>query len=135
MAVPGMGNPARDGTTALPGILYLYIGHVPAFYLDYLDTATQETLAVVPGGSYSMVPVNSRAGLTVPPPDSCWLTATNRFAPRLVFFRPPVPEPQPPPEVLALDALYEPADALARARIRNANLQAFLAQGGRLGGN
>jgi hypothetical protein len=133
MAVPGLAQPGKDGTgTSQP---WLYIGHAPVTYLDYLDASTGRTLSAYPGNWYSMVPANSRAGLTVPPPDSCWLTAANKFAPRFVFFRPPVPEPQPPPEVLALDALYEPADALARARIRNANLQAFLAQGGRLGGH
>jgi hypothetical protein len=79
MAVPALaGLPGSTGP-------FQYIGHVPVYYLDYLDVLTQETLAVVPGGSYTMTPVNSRAGLTVPPPDNCWLTATNRFAPRLIL--------------------------------------------------
>ena len=88
-AVPGMADAARVGgatTTAGTATLtgagtltaqavlaqYQFYGHVPLWYLDYLDTATQETLAAVPGGSYSMVPVNSRHGLTVPPPDEWW---------------------------------------------------------------
>lgn len=128
LAVPGMAVPGLDGTGA--GTQFVYIGHVPAFYLDYLDTLTQETLAVVPGGSYSMTPVNSRAGLTIPPPDDCWLTPGNRWAPRIVY-RPParllpaVRVIPVPPRVLALDALYETRDVLARARIHNANFHAY----------
>ena len=132
MAVPGMANPAKDGTgTTQP---WLYIGHLSVTYLDYLDASTGRTLSVYPGNWYSMVAVNSRAGLTVPPPDNCWLTAVNRFAPRIVLLAPPAPEIPPSPEVLALDALYEATDMLQRARIRNANLQAVLARGVRAGG-
>lgn len=110
------------------GTQYQYLGHVPAYYLDYLDVLTQETLYAIPGASFSMTPVNSRAGLTIPPPDNCWLTDTNTFAPRIVL-RPRLaaPEVPPPPEVLALDALHEARDALGRARIRNVSLQAFRA--------
>lgn len=84
MAIPGLAVPGLDGTSGGTGA-FEYIGHVPVFYLDYLDVLTEETLAVVPGGSYTMTPVNSRAGLTVPPPDDCWLTDTNKFAPRLIL--------------------------------------------------
>ncbi len=154
MAVPGMAVPGLDGTGGAGP--FQYLGHVPAFYLDYLDVLTGETLAVVPGGSYSMTPVNSRAGLTVPPPDNCWLTATNRFAPRLVLHHavmlaaarahsatlqaatlqaaaaiPPVlhgqgtPSPPAPPPAQPSEA----ALTLARARARNAHVQAMRARG------
>jgi hypothetical protein len=125
LGVPGMAVPGLDGTGA--GAQYQYLGHVQAYYLDYLDVLTQKTLSAVPGGFYSMVPVNSRAGLTVPPPDHSWnppATFSYRIVlhPRLV-----VAELPPPAEVLALDALYGAHDALARARIRNISLQAFRA--------
>jgi len=127
MAVPGMAVPGLDG---LPGGAgpFQYIGHVPAFYLDYLDTFTGKTLSVVPGGSYSMTPVNSRAGLTVPPPDHSW-SPPNQFSYRIVLRPRPLVAVQvpPPPQVLALDALHKPGDALARARVRNVSLQAFRA--------
>ena len=126
MAVPGLAVPGLDGTSGGPPGPFLYLGHVPAFYLDYLDSLTQETLSVIPGGSYLMTPVNSRAGLTVPPPDDCWLTGTNKFAPRIVL--PPrlvVAEIPPPPLVSALDALYDTRDPLARARVHSANFHAY----------
>lgn len=133
MAAPGLAQPGKDGTgTTQP---WLYIGHLPVAYRDYLDATTGRTLSVYPGNWYSMVAVNSRAGLSVPPPDNCWLTAANRFAPRIALLPAPAPEVLPPPEVLALDALYEPTDWLTRARIRNANLQAVLARGVRAGGS
>ena len=67
------GWPSRDGTgTSTPGGPYQYIGQLACFYLDYLDTATGHTLAPVPGGYYTMIAVNSRAGLTVPPPGRPW---------------------------------------------------------------
>ena len=126
MAVPGLAQPGRDGTgTSQP---WLYIGHLPVTYPDYLDAGTGRILSAYPGNWYSMVPVNPRAGLTVPPPDNCWLTAANRFAPRFLLLRPVAPDPPPPREVLALDALFEATDALSRARVRNANLQAFQAR-------
>ena len=84
-----------------------------ACYLDYLDSATQETLVTVVGGSYDMVPVNSRAGLTIPPPDNCWLTSTNKFAPRLVL----------------MPAMEDGAVQLARARAHSARLHARMARG------
>jgi len=78
MSVPGMAVPALDGGPSTSGG-FEYIGPYPLFYLDYLDAFTQETLSVVPGGSYSMMAVNSRAGLTVPPPDHRWLGAGGMF--------------------------------------------------------
>ena len=94
MTVPGMAQPGNDGTgTTQP---WLYIGHTPVSYLDYLDATTGHTLSPYPGNWYSMTVANSRAGLTVPPPDHCWLTPTNRFAPRIALRAPP-PEPEPPP--------------------------------------
>ena len=121
LAVPGMAVPGLDGTS--PGAQYQYLGHVQAYYLDYLDVLTQKTLSAVPGGSYSMVPANSRAGLTIPPPDHSWnppaVFAYRIAAPRRLV----VVEVPPPAEVLALDALYGAQDALARARVRNISLQ------------
>ena len=126
MAVPGLAVPGLDGTGS--GTQFQYLGHVAAYYCDYLDSFTQRTLFAVPGGSYAMTPVNSRAGLTVPPPDNCWLTNTNKFAPRIVL-RPRliVPEVPPPPEVAALDALFDTHDALTRARVHSANFHAYRA--------
>jgi hypothetical protein len=126
MAVPGLAVPGLDG---LPGGAgpFQYLGHVPAYYLDYLDVLTGKTLSVVPGGFYSMIPVNSRAGLTVPPPDHSW-NPPDMFSYRIVLRpRPLMLEMPPPPEVLALDALHDARDALARARVRNVSLQAFRA--------
>jgi hypothetical protein len=53
-----------------------YYGHVTRYYLDYIDLATQQTLAAAPGGSYAMMAVNSRPGLTIPPPDGEWAIGT-----------------------------------------------------------
>jgi len=55
---------------------YPYYGDETLDYLDYLDVATGKTLVAVPGGTYAMQVVNSRAGLTVPPPDNRWGLAT-----------------------------------------------------------
>ena len=82
MSVPGMAVPALDGAS---GSQFQYVGPYPLCYLDYLDVITRETLSVVPGGSYSMIAVNSRAGLTVPPPDHRWLGANGMFALRPAF--------------------------------------------------
>jgi len=119
MSVPGMAVPGLDGTSGGAG-LFQYLGHVQAYYLDVL---TQKTLSAVPGGFYSMVPVDSRAGLTVPPPDHSWnppavFSYRIVLRPRLVAVELP-----PPVEVLALDALYDAHDTLARARVRNISLQ------------
>jgi hypothetical protein len=124
LAVPGLSVPGLDGTGLIT--FYAYLGHVPGAYCDYLDVLTQKTLFAVPGGSYAMVPVNSRRGLTIPPPDNCWLTAANRFAPRIVL-RPRLvaAEVPPPPLVAALDALFETHDPLARARVHSANFHAY----------
>lgn len=79
MSVPGMAVPALDGSPGSASGPFEYIGPWPLYYLDYVDVITRETLSVVPGGSYTMIPVNSRAGLTVPPPDHRWLPAGESF--------------------------------------------------------
>ena len=114
MAVPGVAIPGSTGT-GISVVTYLYLGHVPATYLDYLDVITGLTLTVAPGGSYAMIPVNSRAGLTVPPPDNCWLTGSNHFAPRIMH----------------LAAAEDGAVQLARARAHSARLHAQWARGER----
>jgi hypothetical protein len=95
---------------------YPYYGHLTLYYLDYLDLVTQQTLVAAPGGSYAMTPVNSRAGLTVPPPDGRWVSAG--FGP--LFLRPrfslalapaQLAEPSPPP------TLHEVRAALERSRV------------------
>jgi hypothetical protein len=121
MSVPGMACPGLAGTASTSSGAWTYIGHVPVFYLDYIDALTHETLAVQPGSSYSMTPVNSRAGLTIPPPDDCWLTAGNRWADRVVFR----------PEAEAARGPSRAALQLAAARKVNADLQASLRAGGR----
>lgn len=89
-AVPGMAQPGRAQQFPYP--LYLYAGPWPLLYLDYLDTLTGHTLAVVPGGYYSMTAVNSRAGLTVPPSDGRWdIGAGAQF--RVIFRARPAPPP------------------------------------------
>ncbi len=152
LAVPGTAVPGLDGTSA--GAQYEYIGHVPVYYLDYLDVFTQKTLYAVPGGTYSMIPVNSRAGLTIPPPDHSW-DPPDTFSYRVVFHQhlvlaaarahsarlhaasaaKPVPaqptgtpQPMPPPAPPSEAAL-----TLAAARARNAHLQAQMARGETVG--
>jgi hypothetical protein len=84
--VPGMGQPALIAAEPLV-TTYPYYGHMVLYYLDYLDVATQKTLVALPGGSYLMTPVNSRHGLTIPPPDGRWTIGTVRdlfvFGPRI----------------------------------------------------
>jgi hypothetical protein len=89
---------------------YPYYGHLTLYYLDYLDLVTQQTLVASPGQSYAMTPVNSRAGLTVPPPDGRWVSAG--FGP--LFLRPrftPAPAParlaDPPPTLHEVRAMAE----------------------------
>ena len=231
-SVPAVAVPGRftiGGFTGPAGpSYYLYAGHLVLYYLDYLNPALDQTLVAHPGQIYTMLPVNSRAGLTIPPPDGRWGVSPPALSFQVVFrprqqaqrelapvpdlrhFSPmpglcipgqvtaggftgpaghtyyrytgqqslsylghlnplaggtlhahpgniyslpaapadpwrwgaPAPEPAPPPEpprredppppaeVLALDALFEAADMLTRARIRNANLQALAARGG-----
>jgi hypothetical protein len=117
LAVPGMAQPAGDGLAELPAESWLYIGHTPVTYMDYIDTSAAHTLTAVPGQSYSMIPV-ARPGLTIPPPDDCWLTATNKWAPRIAW-RP---------------AAESGAVQLARARAHSAQLHARMARGERIGG-
>ena len=152
LAVPGLAVPGLDGTGGGGGP-FIYLGHVQAFYCDYLDVLTQKTLSAVPGGSYTMTPVNSRAGLSVPPPDDCWLTNSNKFAPRIVLHqhftlavarahsagmhaanaaRPVPAQPQGTPleaRVVKPAAPSEAALTLAEARARNAHVQALRARG------
>jgi hypothetical protein len=151
MAVPGMATPGKDGTVGGAGP-FEYIGHIPVYYLDYLDIFTQKTLCAVPGGWYSMFPANSRAGLTTPPPDHSW-DPPDQFSFRLILHqhevlatarahsaamhaaaaaRPVAPQPQgspsyaPPPEP---PPPSEAALTLAAARAQNAKLQARRARG------
>lgn len=88
-SVPGMGQPALIAVEP-PATTYKYYGHMVLYYLDYLDVTTQVVLVAVPGNSYLMQAVNSRAGLTVPPPDGRWNPSTVRD---LIVFR---PRPLPP---------------------------------------
>ena len=107
---------------------YQYIGHPVLSYLDYVDTVISQLLTAHPGNIYAMLPVNNRAGLTDPPPDGRWgIPSGAEFEFEVIF--PWHIEPSPPPEVLALDALDDTQDMLARARLRNANLQAVAARG------
>ena len=107
--VPGQFDPAFLTALPLPGPVYHnYYGHYVLYYLDYADQITGKTLVAVPGGSYSMTAANSRAGLTVPPPDNRWDT------PGLNYF---------------LRRTNEAAVTLARGRAHNADLQARLARG------
>jgi len=112
MAVPGEYQPGRDGTGITPPTSFQYIGPYPLYYLDYLDQTTQHTLYATPGGIYTMLAVEGRAGLTQPPPDGRWSRAGGLF---MIRFRPHV----------------EPAAVqMARARLVNAALQAAAARKG-----
>ncbi len=57
----------------VPPVEWQFYGHVPVYYLDYLDWDTQATLYAVPGGSYRILIANTRAGLTIPPGDGRWI--------------------------------------------------------------
>lgn len=70
MAVPGMIQPALAEHPSAG--TWLYGGQGVLDYLDYIDNSTGHTLVATPGGYYTMMAVNSRAGLTVPPPDGRW---------------------------------------------------------------
>lgn len=63
---------AVSSTGPIGPFTYPYLGNMTLDYLDYVDLLTSQTLVAVPGGSYIMLAVNSRAGLTVPPPDNLW---------------------------------------------------------------
>ncbi len=100
-------------TATYPGFTtYPYYGHLTLYYLDYLDLVTQQTLVAAPGQSYAMTPVNSRAGLTVPPPDGRWVAAgfgplflRPRFSPALAT--PQLAEPAPPTTLHEVRAMAE----------------------------
>jgi hypothetical protein len=83
MAVPGLAQPAKDGTGSSQP--WLFTGPAPVTYLDYVDVTTGKVLSPYPGNWYSMRPVNNRAGLTVPPPDGAWLPVTGHFIPHFFF--------------------------------------------------
>lgn len=103
-AVPGMARPALVDNEGA-GQVFAYYGHLTLDYLDYVDTRTGHTLIAVPGGSYSMMPVNSRAGLTIPPPDHRWFGETPGFEAELKA--PPVRDDSvwyPPPHLAHLPA-------------------------------
>ena len=65
------GNPG--GPYAILPKVYQYIGHVPVYYLDYLDGYLKTTLYAVPGGEYWILVANTRKGLTIPPADGNWI--------------------------------------------------------------
>ena len=65
------GNPG--GPYAILPKVYTYIGHVPVYYLDYLDGYLKTTLYAVPGGEYWILVANTRKGLTIPPADGNWI--------------------------------------------------------------
>lgn len=60
------------------------------YYLSYMDTDTGRMLVAVPGGSYSMTPVNGPDANPVPPNDGRWQDA------------PPPPPPVPDPPAVQL---------------------------------
>lgn len=78
VAVPGAAEPALVQQSGSGGGTFYYYGHLTLDYLDYLDSGTGHTLVVSPGNFYSMAVVNSRRGLTVPPPDGRWNPGTVR---------------------------------------------------------
>jgi hypothetical protein len=84
--------------------LFVFAGHYPVSYPDYVDNSTLEMLSCVPGQSYGMYVVSFRAGLTDPPPDGRWLGES------------PLPD-----EIIFVRTYRE---ALAVARAHNAVLQA-----------
>lgn len=129
-AVPAIAVPAQF-TIAFTGqgglSYYKYIGHQSLYYLDYLDLVTGRTLYAVPGGIYAILPVNSRQGLSEPPPDSWrWNPQSSQLGYGVILRR--HIEAPPSPEVLALDALRNEKDAFARARMRNTSIQAVNAR-------
>ena len=65
------GNPG--GPYAILPRTYQYVGHVPAYYLDYEDGYADTTLYAIPGENYWIVIANTRAGLAVPPADGNWI--------------------------------------------------------------
>ena len=148
MQVPGMACPGMAGTAGYP--MWIYIGlPLAACYLDYLDLTVPRTLSVVTGQWYAMLVANSRAGLTIPPPDHRWAPAsgvtfssfrayrillaearahTSRHlavrAARPVMYPPPVPVPPaqaPPPRPVSPD--------LAAGRAHNSRRHALAARG------
>jgi hypothetical protein len=68
------------------GTLYAYTGGETLYYQQYLDDDTGKMLIAVPGGSYSMSPVDGLGYAPVPPGDGRWQGAA----------LPPPPEPVPP---------------------------------------
>jgi hypothetical protein len=84
--------------------LFIFIGHYPVSYPDYVDATTLEMLSCLPGDSYNMYVVSFRPGLTDPPLDGRWLGVPG----------------------LGDEVIFVPAyaDALVIARAHNAALQA-----------
>ena len=116
VAVPGTAQPGNAGTgTQPPGTGWLYIGPWALTYLDYVDLITSRTLTVTPGVSYSMRVANSRAGLTIPPPDNRWQASGDED---LFLFRP-----------LELAEVPSYAAQLHAARSHNSARHARLARG------
>jgi hypothetical protein len=73
---PGTIRPGIPYDADLSPVVYeywTYIGHVPVYYLDYLDLVSRGTLYAVPGNSYAIWVANTRLGLTIPPDDGRWL--------------------------------------------------------------
>ena len=83
-----MGDRAEPDSRA-PPVYWQFYGHVPIYYLDYLDGTTRGTLYAVPGGSYVILVANTRAGLTIPPGDGRWVPGESYDVPlhRKVFLK------------------------------------------------
>ena len=71
-AAPGQFTIASPGSGSSASSFWLYSGNMPEYYLDYLNAPLGETLYAVPGGTYSIVVANTRAGLPIPPPGPAW---------------------------------------------------------------
>ena len=98
LAIPGMFTIAFEGDSGFS--YYQYIGHLILYYLDYIDEQTTKTLKAYPGNLYAMFPVNSRHGLSEPPPDGRWgLPSAPAYE---VIFIPEIKIEEIPQEVLEL---------------------------------
>lgn len=157
-AVPAQAVPAQF-TIAWIGSdgysYYRYIGHQPLLYFDYVNCNTNQILWAVPGNIYAMRPVSNRAGLSEPPPDSWrWnpdsayigfftpfrehLSVSRRVNSALQASIAAKPYRQSPgvPVTVKTAKEKEPSRAsimTSDARKRNAELQARIARGEKIG--